>query len=674
MLTSIFGCFFAAFQSSNKENNSYLSISFFSLRLIYIFGFPLLVFSIIQSCFSVHGLGFWIFTPIPSVFFGMVIGRLFTELNFPAPTFLSFLTLILVSLGVLFYEFFTLPQVFFFNHVWGTWPGPIYDESVELTGRYIFFRGITFLWILLLWLIPTWSSSKQNMFLTASTIFLLMMSYLQLDEAKIISPEAALERELSSHHQTEHFNLYFDARFYTDSEIKYWSEKHEFYFQQIIQDLEIEWPQYRKIESFLYANAWQKKDLVGAKFTSYVPIWLETDQLHIAKQQLESVLKHEIVHAISKQFGNSLFNGSLSIGLIEGLAEAVSEDASRQSTLDQIVAAQDSYPSAEEMKSALSFSGFYGSAGSISYTTTGSFVRYLIQNHPIENLKSAYKNSSFDNVYSLPFEELVENWHSHLDTVAIDSVDRNISELIFSQRSLFQKDCPHTVSKELQLWDSYQYQLVQKDSSSAYSLLDDLYELDSNNDLVRSEWVRSQLFQQKPEKALTAFSDSDTLLTLLLLKGDALFQNQEFNKAFEQLESLKPRINDSKAPNFKFSYIMREDSLQWSQHISRRFLNQLPSESEFLSLNLANKFLALDKALELHQQGKVIRFTELLSNQEVSEDWFETSLKNIDQLIFYREFELAYKWNQKLNSTTSRARYLQRIDEQRDWLSFVQSY
>ena len=79
----------------------------------------------------------------------------------------------------------------------------------------------------------------------------------------------------------------------------------------------------------------KKKQLVGAKETSYVPIWLTKDQLHIAHNHLTSVLEHELVHVVAKDFGNLLFDGSWNITLIEGLAEAVTQGASRHSTLNR---------------------------------------------------------------------------------------------------------------------------------------------------------------------------------------------------------------------------------------------------------------------------------------------------------------------------------------------------
>src|SRR5699024_8322223 len=180
-----------------------------------------------------------------------------------------------------------------------------------------------------------------------------------------------------------------------------------------------------KIESYLYANAQQKKRLTGAKFTSYVPVWLQQDQLHIAKQQLGS-LKHEMVHVLAKQFGNRMRNASWSIGLVEGLAVALAGDVSSRSTINQIVAAEKPWPNTAEMKHALSLLGFYGGRSTVNYTTTGSFVRYLLQNYPAAYFKKAYRTSDIDAAYPQSFAELVAGWHQVLAAAVVDSLDKQV--------------------------------------------------------------------------------------------------------------------------------------------------------------------------------------------------------------------------------------------------------
>src|SRR5690606_3555442 len=163
-------------------------------------------------------------------------------------------------------------------------------------------------------------------------------------------------------------------------------------------------------------------------------------------------LHHELVHVAAKSFGNTLINASWSIGLVEGLAVAVSPDVSSSSTIDQIVAASDNVPDAGLLEASLSINGFYTGRGSVNYTTTGSFVRWLLREYPVDYLKEAYRSSRFD-VYPLPFDQLVSGWKSMLDTISVDTTDRAISSRLFGRLSLFEADCPRLVTAMYKEYD-----------------------------------------------------------------------------------------------------------------------------------------------------------------------------------------------------------------------------
>jgi hypothetical protein len=677
-IATILGCFWASISLSKKSSDdSDLARILYILGKVFLIGIPPFIYSLAAGCFTFDGFAFWILLPMPSVFLGGAIGRLFRKLSFSKPTLFSILTLAIWGIGVWLIEFFTLPQVYFFNHIWGAWPGPIYDETLTVGESLLFFRWMTGLWIILIWILPSWNSSIQNKMVTFLAFICLMLSYLNLNELNIVSPRQSLQEQLSGLYSTEHFDIFYDEGSFSEHSIEFWAAKHEFYFDQIVTQLDVDWPTGRKIESYLYQNAWQKKKLVGAKFTSYVPIWLEQDQLHIAKQHLEGVLKHELVHAISKQFGNSLFYGSWSIGMIEGVAEGIAKDASSESTLDQIIAAESTYPTSEEILSSLSISGFYSSASSISYTTAGSFVQFLIENYPVDHFKMAYSTNNFEESYTVSFDQIVTDWHQYLDSIEVDSVDRQISEFIFSQRSLFQKHCPHVLSPEAELWDTYNFYLSKDDSSQALSAINELFELAPNNKLVKRDWVRQQLLNQNYATALYAFDDSDSLLTLEILKADALFLSNDFSQASDLLESIKPRIDSAEARSFKYSYALRSDSLQWSYFLNNRYKNTFPQQEEFSSLNLPNLMLMISKSIEVEndQQLRLSSFYSSLAFKEnVSEDWFDIYEAMIEKLIFLEEFEEAELWIRALSKTNLRARHTERLKELQKWDDFMQRY
>ncbi|MFA5668869.1 MAG: hypothetical protein WC967_06475 [Balneolaceae bacterium] len=671
MIAATVGAYWAGFSllkgSYSKDKAKILGIFIF----LYLFGLPLFINAFFAGCLTVQGVLFWILTPIPSVFLGAAIGRLVRAGSFRHSKTILLSILLFCSAGILLLEFKLFPQVYFFNHIWGTWPGPIYDESVSVTRSYLVFRGMTFLWIFSLWSIPRIRHQKLNRLVLFICGMGLIASYFNLAELGIITPRSFLKKQLSTLVQTEHFDLYFNPSSFSSDEIEYWTLKHEFFFHQITEALEIDWPEDRRIESYLYGNAWQKKDLVGAKFTSYVPIWLAQDQMHIAQQHLSGVLKHELVHVISKQFGNSLFNGSWSIGLIEGVAEAVANDASSESTLAQIIAAVPPYPTVKQMRNSLTISGFYSSAASISYTTTGAFVQYLLNHYPVQNFKDAYAKTSFDKAYSQLFDSLVIQWERTLSSVAIDSVDKQVSEFLFGQLSLFQKTCPHSLSRELVLWDTFNFQQTTKDTTAALKTIETLFNLDPGNSFIKRDWARAQLHEGDYESVIQTISETDTLLTLQLLKADALTLNNNFAAGTELLQSLKPRLDESTARTFRYSFDLRADSTNWTNFLATRYQNLLPDSATFALLPTPNQMHTISKAIELQRYSKLPEYSSIALSIPINADWFDVYEELIDKLISLHLFDEAERWIKKVSEIELRARYQERLTQQEEWLLFM---
>lgn len=675
-VAAILGCFYAAYRGSNTTHKNEFQHLTKTVAHIYAIGFAPFLFSLFAGCLSFDGFALWLLLPLPSILFGFALARLIQSFQLKRSFLITCVILNLIALFELYLEFITLSQVYFFNHVWGWWPGPIYDEAIVVGESLLFYRTTTFLWALLFWFIPGWNTSKINTAITILALFALQFCYLNFSEQGIITPNESLQEQLSSHYSTEHFDLYFDEDSYSADEVAYLAARHEFHFQQIITALEIAWPEERKIESYLYAHAWQKKRLTGAKFTSYVPIWLQQDQLHIAKQQLEGVLKHELVHVLSKQFGNDLFNGSYSIGLIEGVAEAVAKDASPQSTLDQIIAANPPYPTNEQMKAALTISGFYSAASAVSYTTAGSFVAYLLKEYPTENFKEAYPATDFESAYNKPLDSLITEWRNTLPPIKIDSVDVQISEFIFSQRSLFQRNCPHSIPKELQLWDRYQLAVINEDTTTSQKLIEELYAENSTNALFKREWVVQQLKAQRYASIFYEYdgSSTDSLYTLQLLLGDTYTLADNYNEAQKIYTALEPKLAATKARNFKYSTMLRSDSLNATAFAKSRYHNELPSMEIIPSLNTPYRLLLAAKAIELAQHPYLVELATELLQDSLHTDWFDIYEQIIDQLIYLGEFELADEWLIELEALPLRARYQERLHELQEWRAFYSQY
>lgn len=674
VVASVVGCFWAGWTACGipRQNTADAANVIKITGILYLFAIPLVVYAIIKGCFGVDGLGFWLLIPIPSILFGYAIGRLFRKRGLAHRRWLTMAVLLSVGLGIWLFEFFSLPQVYFYNHVWGYWPGPIYDESVQLTSGLFYFRAITLLWVILLWMLPSFSADKLTKWIIIGSAVALLFSYLQLADTGIISPRGYLQQQLGAEKETEHFLLYYDKDNYSGHEIDQIALEHEFYFNQISDTLNLSFS-YRqsKIESYLYAHPWQKKKLVGAKFTSYVPIWLDQDQLHIAKAQIKGSLKHELVHVLAKQFGNRLFNGSWSIGLIEGLATALAPDQTQASTLDQIVVAERPAPGSEEMKQSLSPLGFYGGRSTVNYTTTGSFVSYLLRKYPAENFKKAYGSADIAFAYEIPIEKLVGGWHTHLDTITVDSVDKRIADRLFAQPSLFEQTCPRIMSDFDRAWDRYQLSKAERDTVQMLRSLNRAHSLQSENYRVKSEWVYQNLLSGNAGRIREEANLKDSHIDLQLLYADAFALNDEMNESHRHLQRVAALLAENPDPVFEEALATRLDAQQWQYYLAITYEGKLFDEDIFSELYYRTKIRAAQQAINKQGWNYLESYSRRLLKQPIHVRYFDIYLDLIHYLGFRSHFEMAQLWIERLESISLRPRYRDRIQKEIEWIGFL---
>jgi len=664
ILASLIGAYWAGFRAaSNRQNPSDLYHVALVLSHLYTASLPLILLALTSNCFSWHGLGFWIIYPGPSVLLGAAIGRLVRSYHLPKAAFLTFLILTIIGVGALILEFRLLPQVYFFNHVWGGWPGPIYDETVTVSFSAIFYRSLTLAWSALLWFIPTIYQSKYSLWVVAGSLLYLLLGYNNLAEQGIISPEAYIQQRLNGVKTTGHFNIHYANEAYSQQDVERYALLHEFYLHEIMQALEVD-DIYRKnkINSYLYADPWQKKELVGAKYTSYVPVWLQQDQLHIAKQQLDNSLKHELVHVVAKQFGNSLFNASWSIGLIEGLAVALAGSDNPMSTTDQLVAGGNRIPDTQQMMNSLSFSGFYGGRSTVNYTTSGSFIQYLLTNYPVSHFKEAYRNGDISKSYPQPPGELVEGWHRHLSQTPVDSIDRSTASNLFSIPSIFEKTCPHTVSDVYHQWDQWQLLITRRDTSKALIHLEKAKKL-SRNSTIWNTWARWKLRNGRyteVHKDTTALKDNP--LTSIT-RADAYFLAGDTTKAFTMKSSASNLPDKNQSYQISNALKGRANNFQWQSRLNIGLKDSIPEAETWDRLNSANQLYLLLQTMQNQRWEEMRRITKLLLQDNLEIPITNNYFNLVEWHITLKNIHLARQMLKKAGNRAQRIKQQQKIDE-----------
>jgi hypothetical protein len=391
-------------------------------------------------------------------------------------------TLVLIGLGVAFltplFDLGLHPQFYTYNHIFGGVLGPIYDEALALRPGLFVFRGLTVLWALLAYLLgrqrrAPWSSGSPA--LISGVVLLLALSYLFAGRLGITTPARTIERTLGSVHRTDHFDIYYDATTVPPDDLAWLAEDHEYHYARLAERLGTA-PDAR-IASYLYPDAATKAQLTGARTTNVAPVWLPRPQLHVLLGAYDHVFSHELVHVFSREFGLPLLNASVSVGLVEGLAVALEPPDGRPAP-DELVAVGAALRAgldadlADGLARRLSPIGFWTGRGAVSYTTMGSFVRYLLDAYGPERFKAAYAWSNFDAVYGKPVEALAREWHATL--TALPAVDRAAADVVlrrFTVPSLLEQRCPHYVPPYRRRYREAMDALAEEDTTQALRAL-----------------------------------------------------------------------------------------------------------------------------------------------------------------------------------------------------------
>jgi hypothetical protein len=649
------------------------------LASAYCVAIPLFIYTLIAGCFSWHGAALWMLLPFPSIFFAFSLGRLLHHWQLSRARLWAMLILVWIALGVWLIEFYHLPQVRFFNHIWGWFPGPIYDEVIHVSPGLVLFRGITFLWGVLLWYLPELSRDKWAKWIIVGATVLLMSGYLNLVSYGIITPRLELQHELTGHEQHGNVATYADSQDMDPAELKQWDQKLETYWAWLSDTLKVRLDPGRQVEAYLYRHAWQKKALVGAKFTSYVPVWLDQPQLHIAQPDLDAVALHEMVHIASKSFGNNLYGASWNIGLVEGLAVALSQNRSETSTIDQLAAVDSSVTTMAHMKTALSFSGFYTGRASVGYTVMGSFVQWLLRNYPVTQFKSAYATGDLEDAYQSPIDSLIAGWKQHLATVPLDTVDRATAQRMFSVPSLFEQACPHEQTPVEAMWDDYRKARAERDTTTLLAQLNALKQSRPDHPTVWSHWMYWQLAAGQADTVIRAWRKrdlaADSAMPMLQVRAADAYQmagdTTHGHEVIKRLTEAYPELTQ------RSGIRLRSNPGYWQEGLQLIYKQRIPKiiETPNAQRPLILEQMALNIALQEQQTPWVLRLVNRYTSDEHPHAFwtFDLALRSADYLALNAYEAKSDSVMEIAQQLIQRSRDEERWEQQQRWIRYYRT-
>lgn len=422
-----------------------------------------------RNCDPWGGLGFFVMGPCLSACMGWVAGLwggLWARRRWVQIVLGGSIPAISTAIGL--WRLWADPVVFAFDPFWGYFSGAIYDEAVSVGPTYLGFRaynvlaagaglGLWRLWVDPSTIRPTRPVSWRAALPGGAPVLVAggLAAWIGLRGAAMgfTADVESITEVLSGTRETEHFIIHFNPRSPTARSIDAVAADHELAWHELSQVMGRA-PE-GKVRSFVFLNAGQKRQLMGAGTVQVAAPWRQ--QIYLDWRGFpHPVLPHELAHVFGKTVGDRLFGVSMdgvvpNIALIEGFATAMAPRAADRLDLhDQATVLErlgKRPPLAEIMGPA-----FFTRSSRIAYTTAGSFCRWLLDTRGFDRLGELYRTGgNFEAAYGESLTSLEQQWSTFLsEREGVTEDDVRAQAQRFARRSVFQRPCAHRAATLLQ--------------------------------------------------------------------------------------------------------------------------------------------------------------------------------------------------------------------------------
>ncbi|MFK7991990.1 MAG: hypothetical protein AB8I08_38590 [Sandaracinaceae bacterium] len=466
----------------------------------------------VPACAPLEGLAFLALGPGISVVLAAIVGVLL-GVAVPRPrlaTTAAVLTpIVLALLGVL--RFWSTPAVYAYSHMVGYFPGTLYDPDITVTGTYISFRVLTLLWIggAVALFGAVWDGNRLR--LARSTGRLLGLAAFAL---LIGTLGEVYGTDLGHRSTAESIAEALGGRVESSRCVAIVPrEMARADAERLAEDCSIRVRQAEAIlgvrqrvpvTAFFFRSADEKRRQMGASNTYVAKPWRNEVYLQVSEWP-HPVLFHEVVHVVVGNAGSGPFRVSGSLGglipspaIIEGVAVAVAWGARDGLTPHQWAAAMleaDLAPALRDVDGLR----FLLQPASRAYTTSGSFVRWVLETRGNAVVRALYRSGDFEESLGVPLEEAERDWHRFLrEEVELPPEARALAQLRFERPGIFGQICPHRIAN---LRAELGADLLAGDDRAALSTCRSILELDQGQAGTRVTMVGALARQGESDEA-----------------------------------------------------------------------------------------------------------------------------------------------------------------------------
>lgn len=456
----------------------------------------------VRNCAPLEGLTFIALGPTLGVVLAALVGALLgTLISRPGlAVALAALVPVADALRALL-DFYASPAVFAYGHFFGYFPGPLYDELVELPGALWTLRAVTLsvLLALVAWLAAHRDPRTQRLQLrprpergalsvvafACSALFLL--ATWNAPALGHRGSSAHVAEVLGGRVESQRCELIVPRELRRERRQRL-ADDCDFRVHQMERFFGLRQPS--KVRVLYFRSAGEKRALMGAAGTNVAKPW--RGEIYLQDDSLpHPVMAHEIAHIVVGQTGRGLLRvtGPLhglvpDFALIEGMAVAAAwtNSSSAGMTPHQWTRAMlelGLLPRLSELFGA----GFLGQQKRLAYTVSGSFLRFVAERHGKAALRRIYTASDVASALGQPLERLEADFHAFLRTVPLPPAALALARQRFEGKSVLSAVCPH---EKARLRAELDGQLVADDGRQARSTCGELLAIDPTDAAVRS--------------------------------------------------------------------------------------------------------------------------------------------------------------------------------------------
>jgi hypothetical protein len=485
-----------------------------------------------SGCPVVDGSFFYIVLTFPSILIGFTLAIIcvYVFKKFHKVFFIvSFFVILFIPVA----EFYLNPQIYFYNPIFGYFPGTIYDEGLRVDLKLVVYRTLNIIYFGFIALVLyrcILRIIKLSKFLVLAPVILIAVLFIYISPFYGYSTTfGSLNSELYGTAVTKHFVIHYPPQL-DKNFVKAIIIYHEYYYTELKEFFRYDYPQ--KINSYLFLNNKQKKELFGSENADVTKPWMNSS--FITYTDYIETLKHELAHCFSSVIGAGPFKVAAGINpyLIEGLAVAA-DPINENNNVDYLAALAYNNKYKANLNCLFNRFSFFTQASSLLYIYAGSFSKFLIKKFGINKFKKLYHEGDFTGAYQRSLGAVVKEFYSTLtDTTLISRIDE--ANYYFGRKSILYKVCPRYVQNRIaegwnyfeqkDYWRSkkifYEVLGTTNDYSAIIGYSECLQKIDSTDRAVK--FLFSQLEQ---------FKNSAYYFSLEMKLGDMLSLNRNFTEA-----------------------------------------------------------------------------------------------------------------------------------------------